>query len=251
MTNEQHGAGSPPAGAISLIERATHFPTVLLMLSLVLALDSGSSFGYRSTLLSLTWSWGQEHISAGIALLFILAFGMFMSIGALAFKKLADLFALFALLPLWRRVSPCDEGKPPYCGAVRPHTLLEAAHIDQNKFYLDLYNEHVLLQDKRREQEHRLASSAFACLLLSALNYLVLPQMGYSTISHQFTADFPVLCNLLITSFSILLLIIWLYPLLRDDRATDWVYCLSLYRKLEREKRKELTCVPIPRSAAE
>jgi len=138
MANEQSAGTSLPTGAISLLERATHFPTVLLILSFLLALDSGMSLGYKSTLLSLSWDFVQQHVAIGHILLFFLLFGLYMTIGVGIVRYLADQLALYTVVRLWDKLFPHDNrGHPPYCGAVRPYKLREAAHVEQNKFYLD------------------------------------------------------------------------------------------------------------------
>ncbi len=245
----EQSAASPPAGAISLIERASHLPTALLMLSFVLALDVGASLSSKSTLLSLTWGGVQEHITMGNVLLLILVFSLSMSVGVKVLKYFADMLVLIALRPSVSRWFHHDDVKPPYRGAVRPYTLRETAHLEQNNFYLGLYNEYELIQSESRDQEYQLAVLAFACIMLGVVNCLILPWNGYPTLSHQLAVDFPNVWNVFITLFSIFLLGIWLYPLLRDKRADDWVYCLALYQKLEEEKIQNMNplSIPVPR----
>lgn len=238
MATEHSASTSIPTGAISFLERATHFPTVLLILSFLLAVDTGLSLGYRSNLLSLSWDFVQQHITIGAALLFILIFGLYMSIGVILLRHLADQIAWNTVGLLWDKLFPREVGHSPYCGAVRPYKLREEAHVEQNKFYLDLYNEHKVLKVEKKNNEWQVSSTAFACLLLGVVNYFVLPHFGYLPFSSQLAIDLPSVWGWCIGILFVLLLSVWLYPLLHDDMATDWVYCLPLYRKLEDEQRK-------------
>lgn len=238
MTTDSPTNIPQPAGTLSMLERATHFPTVLLILAFLLALDTWVSLGYQSTLLSLSWSF-VPHIAIGHVLAFIVAFGFYMSIGVPLAREIVDQLALHTVLPLWHKLFRQNENcESPYHGAVRSWKLREVAHMEQNKFYFDLYKEHETLRHDDRRSEWRIASIAFACLLLGGINYILLPKLGYPSFTHKMASDFPDIWEWILVILSFLLLAIWLMPMLRDDRADGWVYCLSLCRKLEDEKTK-------------
>lgn len=239
MTNDSPTGIPQPTGTLSMIERAAHFPTVLLILAFLLALDTGISFGYQGTLLSLSWSFAQQYMTIGHVLIFFVAFGLYMSVGVALARYIADLLARCTVLPLWNKLFRQDDNsESPYRGDVRPWKLREVAHIEQNNFYLDIYKEHEALRLEDRGSEWRIASTAFACLLLGGINYVLLPKLGYPSLSHRLASDFPDTWEWILALLSSLLLAIWLMPILRNDRAGEWVYCLSLYCKLEDEKTK-------------
>lgn len=239
MANDNSPGPTSSSSTLSILERVTHFPTVLLVLAFLLSLDTAISLGYRGTLLSFSWDLAQRHITIGHALIFLFSFGLYMSIGAAIVRYVADLLAMSTVQPLWYKLFPEDDsGKPPRSGVVRPWKLLEAAHIEQNKFYLDVYNEHAALKRENEKIERHLASTAFACLLLGGINYVLLPKLEFSSFTHLFASNFPITWAWVSGFLSLLLSAIWLFPILRDHRSGEWVYCMSLYQKLEDEKRR-------------
>lgn len=239
MANDNSSGPPPSSSVLSILERLTHFPTVLLILAFLLASDIAISFGYQGTLMSFSWDFAQRHITIGDALIFIFAFGLYMSIGAAIVRYIADQLAMVTVQPLWYKLFPeNDSSKPPRNGVVRPWKLREVAHIEQNKFYLDLYNEHAAMTSENEKIEWHLASTAFACLFLGGINYVVLPRLGYSSSTYLFASNFPAAWVWISGLLSLLLSAIWLMPMLRDHRSGEWVYCMSLYQKLEDEKRR-------------
>lgn len=251
MTNEASTDNSRPTSTLStlsMFERAVHFPTVLLALALLLALDSGMSIGYHSNLLSLSWSFVQQHATIGHILIFFVAFGLYMSIGIPVVKAAVDQLALLTILPIWRKFLPEEEGvRSSYSGAVRPWKLNEVAHIEQNKFYLDCYSEYESARREREKSEWQISVTAFACLFLGGINYVLLPKLGYFPISQALATSFPAAWEWTFLLLLTLLLVIWLIPILRDRRASEWVYCMSLYQKLEDEKKRARDQGMLPR----
>jgi hypothetical protein len=110
--------------------------------------------------------------------------------------------------------------------------------MEQSKYYFDLYKEHRDLIDEARSAEWRLASHAFACLILIGIDSLVLPSQGhpslYMEVGAYASAAWTVGASLLMLG----LIVLWLLPLLRDSTRDEWVYCPSLYRQLADEKEK-------------
>lgn len=239
MANDNFPVPTSSSSVLSILERLTHFPTVLLVLAFLLALDTAISLGYQGTLMSFSWDFAQRHITIGDALIFLFAFGLYMSIGATIVRSIADQLAMITVQPLWYKLFPEDDSsRPPRSGVVRPWKLREVAHIEQNKFYLDIYNEHAALMRVNEKFEWHLASTAFACLLLGGINYVVLPNLGYSSFTRLSASNFPAAWAWISGILSLLLSAIWLLPMLRDHRSGEWVYCMSLYQKLEDEKRR-------------
>lgn len=239
MTSDVSTDNSRPASALSMFERAAHFPTVLLALALLLALDFWMSLGYNSNLLSLSWDFVQQHATIGHALIFFVTFGLYMSIGIHIVKAMVDPLVQLTILPIWQKLLPEEEGiRSPYSGAVRPWKLHKAAHIEQNKFYLDCYSEYEAIRREREKNEWHTSATAFACLLLGGINYALLPKLGHLSLSQALATDFPVVWEWVFWLLLSLLLVIWLMPILRDRHAGEWVYCMSLYQKLEDEKRR-------------
>lgn len=234
----EHTNGVSLNNALTMIERATHFPTALLILAFLIALDIGLVVQYQNTLLGLTWEFIAQNISVGVALFFIFLFGLFMSLGMGIIKYFADMIALATFLPVWDKLFPNQETRQ-IRGAVLPFQLREAAHLEQNKFYLDLLNEYETQQKGKRAEEWALASSALTCIILEFIDYTILPQLGHSSLLNQLVAHGPDWALLLIIFFNAILLFLWLYPIVRADRHSEWVYCLPLYNKIENERRQE------------
>lgn len=239
MAAENSHEANPPASLLSTLERTTHVPTILLLLAFLLVVDLAASVSYQSTAFSVSWSFAKEHLSMGHVLLFLVAFGLFMSVGVGVSKYVADYLAFEVVQPLWLKAFPSKETwQPPYRGAVRLWTLREEAHMEQNDFYLGLYEQYEGARRENAEQDRRLASSAFACLVLLAVNYWVLPRYGYPSVSVQLATSFPEAWEAMSALLSFLLLALWLFPILQTSRMDEWGYCLPLYKKIEDEKAK-------------
>lgn len=232
MTNEHPTEYAPTAGAISIIERLTQLPTVLLTTSFLLALDFAVSVGYKMTLLQLTFGLIAQKMTVGSLLLFCVCFGLFMSIGIALIKHIMDGLAYNILLPIWQRAFPHnDEARTPYRGAIHPYKLLEAAQLEQNKFYLDIYNKHNDEKINERNEMQHISSSSLSCLFLLVVNCLVLPHQNYPSLCSQLAEIYPESWIWLLPTFVVILLFSWLFPLLHHNSSQDWVFCLPLYEK--------------------
>lgn len=239
MPNDSSRGFSFHAGAMSVLERTTHLPSVLLLLAFFIALDIATSCIIGSSVLSLSWAVIQAKITIGHTLTFLIAFGIFMAVGVAIMRGAADQFVLHIVAPVWRKLFPeSDPLKAPFSYAVRLWALRKSACVEQNKYYFDRYKEHRDLVDKARHAESRLASHAFACLILIAIDSVVLPGQGLPSLSMEVGALAPDASAVGVSALGLGLIVLWLWPLLRDNSQDEWVYCPSLYRQLEDEKSK-------------
>lgn len=238
MSNDSdHGIPST-TGGLSMLERATHLPSVLLLLAFALALDISMSYGLGTSILSMSWNLIRQQITIGHALVFFVAFGIFMAVGVLLLRYIADLIVFRIVVPLWQKVFPEDDPvKPPYDGAVRLWMLRKVAHFEQNKFYYERYSEQQKSLDEFSGLARRLASHAFACLILVGINWL-LPNYGYPSALQELSAHAPDAWEVVAPILVFGLVVLWLFPLLRDWSRDEWAYCPPLYRQLEDEKAK-------------
>lgn len=241
MSNDSdHGIPSP-SGGLSMLDRATHLPSVLLLLAFALALDISMSYGIGSSILSMSWNLIRQQITIGHALVFFVAFGIYMAVVVVFMRYAADFVVTTAISPLWQKLFPeGDSQRPPYAHAVRLWKLREAAHMEQNKFYFDRYFEQRNSLDEFQGLVWRLASHAFACLILVAIDSLILPSYGYSSVLQELGVYAPgtwkVVASILVPG----LVVLWLFPLFRDWSRDEWAYCPLLSRQLEDERAKAL-----------
>lgn len=239
MSNDpEHGAPAT-TGALSMLDRATHLPSVLLLLAFALALDISMSYGFGTSLLSMPWNLIRQQITIGHVLVFFVAFGIFMAVGVVFMRYVADQVAAYVALPLWQKLFPEDDSlRPPYAYAVRLWELLKVAHLEQNKFYFDRYAEQRKSIDEFNGLAWRLASHAFACLVLVGIDWLLLPSYGYSSALQELSSHAPDTWGSVAFILMFGLVVLWLFPLLRDWSRDEWAYCPPLYRQLEDEKAK-------------
>ena len=228
-----------PTGVLSVLDRATHLPSVLLSLAFALALDVSTSYGIGSSLLSMSWDAIQRQITIGHALVFFVVFGMYMALGVVLMRYLANELMIHTVVIILRKLSPeVDFLKAPYAYAVRLSRLREAAHMEQNQFYFDRYTEQQNTVNEFEGLLSRLASHAFACLMLMGVDGLILPSYGYPSILRELSAQAPDTWWVISSMLALGLVTLWLFPLLRDSSHDEWVYCPILYRQKKKKKAK-------------
>lgn len=222
-----------------MLERATHLPSVLLLLAFVLALDISMCYGVGSSILSMSWGLIQQQITIGHALIFFVAFGIYMAVGVVLMRFVADIVVIKIVVPLWQKLSPeADQLRSPYAYSVRLGTLLKVAHMEQNKFYFERYSEKRKSLDELQELLSRISSHAFACLILMSVDSLILPGYGYPSVSQELAAHSQDTWSVASSTLALGLVTLWLFPRLRDDKHDEWVYCPPLFWQLDAEKAK-------------
>lgn len=233
-----HGPTSPQ-GFFSVLDRITHLPSVLLLLASVLAADSALSWKLNTSLLSLSWNVIQQQLTIGDGVVFLLSFGILMATCLAVLRYTADFVIQLTVLRIWKKLFPSDDNlSPPYAHAVRSWQLCKSAYMEQNKFYFDRYKEHQHSSKDFQGTIWRLASNAFACLVFFGINSLVLPSYGYTSISQELGSHAPDLWDTVSTLLTLGLVSLWLFPMFRDDRYDDWVYCPPLAHQLAEARDK-------------
>lgn len=239
MSEASSHEAPPSSNALSLLERVTTLPAVLLLLSFFLMLDVFTSVLYHEPLQAISWTFVQQNLTVAQIFLGVVGYGMFMSVGVVLLKYFLDTAVFIGIKPLWDKFNPKKyDITPPYRGAVNPFRLQKEAHLEQNKFYLELYENHKELVQAEKASYWQLAHRAFACLILWSVDAIILPREGLPSISHSLAQQYHDAWQLSAGWVAAGLVILWLLPLFRDSSSEEWVYCLSLYKKIEEQKRK-------------
>lgn len=169
---------------------------------------------------------------------FFVAFGMYMSVWAVVARWVANEVVLLTLYQVWVSFESKKINDSSIYGYVRLHTLKKEAHITQNELYLRQYEEKTKQLRENEDSQWRIALLSLACIVLIGIDHYVLPALGYPSVCIALSTGYPAAWNYVAPGLALPLIVFWLFPLFRDNRQDDWVYCPTLFRKLEEEKDK-------------
>ncbi|WP_321930703.1 hypothetical protein [Paraburkholderia guartelaensis] len=232
-------------GALGTLERATEFRTFLLLANLAIALNTTLTLTHQTNLVGFSWQYVRDHLPIGQALVFLTGFTLYMSCVVGILQYFADQLVSWPVISLASFFRSYDAEANSHRrhrpnNRVLSSELLEAARDEDDREYLEQYNDHMDKRGVEDETARRTASLSFGLLVLLAIE-AALP--ANASLSATFVRFLNSACSGLGNFIGVVVILVllasWLFRFIEDDSDRRWVVCPKLYAKLERERQKE------------
>lgn len=117
---------------------------------------------------------------------------------------------------------------------VRSSELRDEAHQSKEKYYLDLYKDHMVAWSTWRENRLRFALYSFYCFVMLGTN-LYVALTGKASVSFAITTYCGGSHPIWLALTMLLFMVFWRFY---DKSEPEWIYCPSLYTKVMNERKQ-------------